>query len=98
MCDLVVAITKRSLSGEWKRCGVLSSFNLGIGTRKPNKSLVKMIQPFAHSRWSVAFWICGNKHNFDLINNIGGQLFQSTGNTRHLKRTNVRTVGIAKEK
>ena len=26
MCDLVVAITKRSLAGEWKRCGVLSSF------------------------------------------------------------------------
>src|SRR5262249_15144198 len=98
MCYLVVAITERSLSGGWKRCRVLSSFNFGIVPGESNKPLVEMIQPFAQNRWSVTLGVCSNEHDCDLINNIGRQLFQSAGNSRHLKRTNIRTMGIAKEK
>jgi len=98
MCDLVVVITKRSLSSEWKCCGVLRSFDLGIVPGESNKALVEMIQPFAQNRWSVALWVGGNEHDFNLINHIGWQVFQSARDSRHLKRTNIRTVSITKEK
>ena len=63
---------ERSLSGGWKRCRSLSRFDLGIASRKTNKTLVEAVEPGAQNCWSVTRWVSGNEDNFDLIDNVGG--------------------------
>ena len=72
MRDLVFVIDERSFSGGRKRCRSLSSLDLGIGSRKTDKTLVEMVELGAQHSWSVTRGICGNEDDFNLIGNVGG--------------------------
>lgn len=58
---------------------------------------IEIVEPAAQLHGSISRGISGNKNEFDLISNTGGQVLKGRANIRHARGTLIRAIGIAEK-
>jgi hypothetical protein len=93
----IVAVAGPRFPRPRNACGRLDCFESSFGSSEADKMFIEIVEPPAQFHRGIPCGIGGDKNEFDLIGNTGGQFLQSGTNVRHVRRALIGAIGIAEK-